>query len=258
MDGNEQEIFWTVNSQGQGLEIHGTVSVEEASIFYIKHDGDQFRIIHRRKVNLDQCHKTEYFVYPSVDQPLTLKESTDNIKNVQFTLKNNVNKEVAIPQTAADWMQRSPFFIKRPQIGIHIPILTTPSVCFLCIAKHNEPDLPEYTVTSTDKEDATNRLMLFYFKPTTDDCKFPVHVTLPAKRIESDFSAGLLPPPLLPTVEDKLPGQPADSIDDEQLHIENDSNPIKTKLLSEPEQAAFFELVGKEYTFPLQMNTQEI
>ena len=234
-------------------EIHGTITAEEASIFYIKHDGDQFRIIHRRKVNLDQCHETEYFAHPGVNQPLTLEASTDNIKNIQFTLKNNVNQQVDIPHTAAEWMQRSPFFIKRPQIGIHIPF-TTPSTCFLCITKHDESDLPKYTVITTDKEDSTNRLMLFYFKPTIDDYKQPVHVTLPAKRIESDSSAGPPPPPPPPTAEDKLPGQSADSIDDEQLHIKKDSNPIKTELLSEPEQAAFFELVGKEYTFPLQMN----
>ena len=230
-----------------------------------------FRIIHTCKTDSDDCQETKYFVYPDVHQLLTLEVSIDNPQKISFTLKNNENKSVDIPQTEATWMERSPFFIKRPEIS-GFKKANRAKKCYLRMTKrdenpiqthgeestlkHNEASTPTCTVTSTDKKDVRNRLMLFYFKPATNH-ELPARVTLPARRIESDCSESM---------KEVLPRQPEDSTLSVAHHlsptqrIESDSSQDKDESSSEQEElkAAFFELVGKEYTFPLQVKANGI
>ena len=90
--------------------------------------------------------------------------------------------------------------------------------------------------------------MLFYFKTTTDN-KLPAPATLPVRRIESDCSA---------PAEGLLPSQPEDStLDTAHLpspteHTDSNSSLIDNEISSKQDfNAAFIELVGEEYTFPL-------
>ena len=238
---SEQDIYWqAINNE----EIYGTTKAEEASTFYIKHASKRFQIVYKTETK-----KTECYVLPDGsegNQPLKLVTSTES-KKISFTLKNNVNESVGIPQTIASWKKESPFFIQRPKIRGK---LGRKGLCYHLHVKkqeHDEPSTLKYTVVASDKPEMDNSLILFYFTPVTEsNHHLPASVQL---RTQSDFSQ----------VEDELSRQSADST----LSAGHPPPPIQQPesgsspdgdLLSELKD--FFELVGEEYIFPLQVKTE--
>ena len=249
----EQEIYLQVIDN----KLCGTTTVEEASTFYIEHVAErkQFKIVHKTEIT-----KTKCYVLPDGHQPLKLVPSSDGEKKISFVLKNSVNKLVGIPQTTVTWKRESPFFIWQPKIGSRL----SRKSWYLYVTKqdkgvkqkhdqdstleHGKSSKPKYTVVASDKLETDNSLMLFYFTPVTEP-----HRDLPASvqldRIQSDFSE-VEDEPSRQLAESTLSGAPPPpSIQQPESGFAPGNN-----LPSELKD--FFELVGEEYIFPLQMTTE--
>ncbi len=242
LHGSEQKVFWQVINK----EICATTRVDEASTFYIQYKctRKRFQIIHKT-----EPMQTTLYVLPEPQhrQPLKLVPSA-NQKEISFKLKNNIGEAVDPPKTMASWERDSSYFIQRPKRSI-----ITKDKCYLRVKKQEHCDeQSKYTVAAAKKREMDNSLMLFYFTPTIKLHNQPVPIQ--PHRVHSDFGevedsrsrpdsagstlSGPPPPPSPPPIQQpengSVPG--------------NMSNELKD----------FFELVGEDYIFPIQVNAEGI
>jgi hypothetical protein len=243
LHGSEQKIYWQVINN---KEICGTTRVNEASIFYIKHSctRKQFQIIYKT-----EALQTKLYVVPEAQQPLKLVTSA-NQNEISFTLKTTSGESVDPPESKASWETNSPYFIQRPNTNRGL-IFT--DECYLRVEKQGYHDeQPKYTVAAAKKQEMDNGLMLFYFMPVTK-LHDPVSILL-RTRIQYDSSE----------VEDDLSqpestgstlGGPPPPPPPIQLQPESGSA-IGGDLPNELKD--FFELVGEDYIFPIQVNAEGI
>ena len=231
-------------------EVCGTTRVEEASIFYTKHmhTGKQFQIIHK----LEAKYKTEtkqikMYVLSEPQQPLKLVPAIDNQQKISFKLKDNKNEPIDPPKSGTSWERESPYFIQRPSTNRRLQ-----DKCYLCAKKQehqcDDSERPKYTVAAARKQEMESGLMLFYFTPRTKLHDLSVSVQLHT-RIQGDYSevesagstlGGSPPPPAPPSIQHQPECGSATGTD------------------SPNELKDFFELVGEDYTFPIQVNAEEV
>jgi hypothetical protein len=199
--------------------------------------------------------QTTLYVLPEPQhrQPLKLVPSA-NQKEISFKLKNKVGKAVDPPKSMASWEGESPYFIQRPSANKSVRSVLAKNKCYLCV-EHHDDEQPKYTVAAAKKREMDNSLMLFYFTPAIKLDNQSVHVPIQPPRIKSDFGeveddlsrpesagltlGGLPPPPSPPPI----------------LQPESDSatgNDLPNELKD------FFELVGEDYIFPIQVNAEGI
>ena len=220
-------------------EICGTTKVEEASTFYTKlsRTGKLFQIIHKLE-NKTETEQTEMYMYvlPEPQQPLKLVPGIDNQQKISFKLEDNKSEKINPPRSGSSWA-REPYFIQRPK-----------KECYLCAKKkeHQRDDdkQPKYTVAAANKKETESGLMLFYFIPVTKPDALPVSVQLHTRiqndSSEAELAAGPPPPPALPSIQQQPECGSATGTD------------------SPNELKDFFELVGEDYIFPIQVNAEAV
>ena len=246
MPASEQEIYWQVINN---KEICGTTRVEEASTFYTKHlrTGKLFQIIHKMETkHKTETKQTEMYVLPEPQKPLKLVPATENQQKISFKLKDNKNKRIDLPKSTASWERESPYFIQRP------------SKCYLCVEKQehkrDDDEQPKYTVAAAKKQEMESGLMLFYFTPVTKlhdpsiSVQLHTRIQSDCSEVEDDLSrqsasstlGGPPPPPAPPSIQQQPERGSATGTD------------------SPNELKDFFELVGEDYIFPIQVNAEEV
>ena len=237
MQENEQEIYWQVIDN---KKICGTTKPEKASTFYIKYaSSEHFQIIYET-----ESMKTKLHVLPEAQQPLKLVKSTNDQRNISFQLKDTMNKEIScLPQTMVSWKTESPYFILNKRTEYYC----LRSDCYICVEKqeHDDEQL-KYEVVASKKQEMDNGLMLVYFTPVTKPQDLPAPVQL---HIQSDFSevGDELSQQLRDSAPASAPPPPPIEQPDSGFAPGND-------LPSELKD--FLQLVGDDYIFPLQVNTE--
>ena len=208
------------------------------------HTGKQFQIIHK----LEAKYKTEtkqikMYVLPEPQKPLRLVPAIDNQQKISFKLKDNKNEPIDPPKSGTSWERESPYFIQRPSTNRRLM-----DKCYLCATKQEHQQL-KYTVAAAKKQEMESGLMLFYFTPRTKLHDLLVSVQLHT-RIQDDYSevesAGSIlggPPPPPPPAPPLIQQQP------ECGSATGTDSPNELK--------DFFELVGEDYIFPIQVNAEE-
>ena len=198
--------------------------------------------------------QTVLYVLPESQQPLKLVQGTKNQTEISFILKNKVNELVDPPESMASWKTKSPYLIQRPRTNKGITPVLPKNKCYLCVEKkehqRDNDDQPKYTVAAAKKREMDNSLMQFYFTPVKTLHYQSVSVQLLHTRIQNDCSE----------VEDDLSGQSA----------LGGSPPPSPPIQQQPERGSatgtdspnelkdFFELVGEDYIFPIQVNAEGI
>ena len=247
---SEQEIYWQVINN---KEICGTTRVEEASTFYTKHSctGKQFQIIHKTETK-----QTEMYVLPEPQQPLKLVPAIENQQKISFKLKDNKNELIDPPKSTASWERKSPYFIERPSTKKGIRSALPKNKCYLCVEKkehqRNDDKQPKYVFAAAKKREMDNGLMQFYFTPVATlhnpsvSVQLSTRIQYDSSEVEDDLSGQSAlggPPPPPPPAPPSIQQQP------ECGSATGTDSPNELK--------DFFELVGEDYIFPIQVNAEE-
>ena len=251
----EQEIYWQVINN---KEICGTTRVEEASTFYTKHSDTEklFHIIYKIEAkHKTETKQTEMYVVPEPQKPLKLVPAIDNQQKISFKLKDNKSEKIDPPRSSASWEEESPYFIQRPSTNKGIRSALPKNKCYLCVEKEHQRDddeQPKYIVAAAKKGETESSLMLFYFTPMIKlhDPSVSVqlhtctHIQYDCSEVEDDLSGqsalGGPPPPLAPPSIQQQPECGSATGTDSPNELKD-----------------FFELVGEDYIFPIQVNAEE-
>ena len=100
--------YWQVDND----EIVGTTEITKASQFHVrtKERSKQFHIVHRESKKIVTVQRKS--IFDRKTKPLKMI-SIPTPRDMCLKLHcNGTNKSVAVPQTAIDWEEKSPFLIK--------------------------------------------------------------------------------------------------------------------------------------------------